>query len=60
MVDETPLRALAHLLDVNHTLKVIDLSMNKLGPRGVGLLAKALTRNIALRMIDLSHNALNS
>ncbi|KPA77046.1 hypothetical protein ABB37_07386 [Leptomonas pyrrhocoris] len=54
-----PLRALAAMIDANETLRYLNLRDNALGPRGVGIVAKALTKNIALTGIDLSANALN-
>lgn len=53
-----PLRALAAMLDANESLRYVNLRDNALGPRGVGILAKALTRNIALTGVDLSANQL--
>ncbi|TPP39869.1 Leucine Rich repeat family protein [Leishmania donovani] len=55
----SPLRALAAMLDANESLRYLNLRANALGPRGVGIIAKALTKNIALCGIDLSANALN-
>nr|CCM13661.1 hypothetical protein, conserved [Leishmania guyanensis] len=54
-----PLRALASMLDANESLRYLNLRANALGPRGIGIIAKALTRNIALCGVDLSANALN-
>ncbi|CBZ24544.1 conserved hypothetical protein [Leishmania mexicana MHOM/GT/2001/U1103] len=55
----SPLRALAAMLDANESLRYLNLRANALGSRGVGIIAKALTKNIALCGIDLSANALN-
>jgi Leucine-rich repeat (LRR) protein len=54
-----PLRALAAMIDANESLRYLNLRDNALGPRGVGIVAKALTKNIALTGIDLSANLLN-
>ncbi|GET86695.1 hypothetical protein, conserved [Leishmania tarentolae] len=54
-----PLRNLAAMLDANESLRYLNLRANALGPRGVGIIAKALTKNIALCGIDLSANMLN-
>ncbi|KAK7193973.1 Leucine Rich repeat [Novymonas esmeraldas] len=54
-----PLRALAAMLDANESLRYVNLRANALGLRGVGIVAKALTKNIALCGIDLSANALH-
>lgn len=54
-----PLRALAALIDANESLRYLNLRNNALGPRGVGIVAKALTKNIALTGIDLSANQLS-
>lgn len=51
-----PLRALAAMIDANESLRFLNLRDNALGPRGVGIIAKALTKNIALAGIDLSAN----
>ncbi|KPI87180.1 hypothetical protein ABL78_3742 [Leptomonas seymouri] len=53
-----PLRALASMIDSNESLRYLNLRDNALGPRGVGIIAKALTKNIALTGIDLSANGL--
>ncbi|KAG5485392.1 hypothetical protein LSCM4_06029 [Leishmania orientalis] len=54
-----PLRALAAMIDANESLRYLNLRANALGPRGVGIIAKAMTKNIGLCGIDLSANALN-
>lgn len=59
-VELAHIRALARTIDINETLKVLNLSHNKLGPNGVGVICKALTKNISLVMVDLSDNQLNA
>ncbi|KAG5484772.1 hypothetical protein LSCM1_06596 [Leishmania martiniquensis] len=54
-----PLRSLAAMIDANESLRYLNLRANALGPRGVGIIAKAMTKNIGLCGIDLSANALN-
>ncbi|KAG5510138.1 hypothetical protein JKF63_07034 [Porcisia hertigi] len=54
-----PLRALAAMLDANESLRYLNLRANALGPRGLGIIAKALTKNISLCGVDLSANALS-
>lgn len=59
-VELSNIRALARMIDANETLKVLDLSQNKLGPNGIGIIAKALTKNVSLVKVDLSDNQLNA
>eukprot|EP00796_Vickermania_ingenoplastis_P004811 gene4811-3453_t len=59
-VELVHIRALARMIDANETIKVLDLSHNKLGPNGVGIISKALTKNISMVMVDLSDNQLNA
>ncbi|KEG13183.1 hypothetical protein DQ04_01161010 [Trypanosoma grayi] len=54
-----PLRLLAKAIDVNETIKILDLSSNALGAHGFGVVGKALTKNIAIVALDLSDNQLN-
>lgn len=51
-----PLRRLAKLIDANEHIRVLDLAANRMGPVGVGIVAKALTKNIAIHSLDLSGN----
>lgn len=59
-VDLAHIRALARMIDENETIKILDLSRNKLGPNGIGIVSKALTKNISMVMVDLSDNGLNA
>ena len=51
-----PLNRLARFIDANETVKVLDLSGNHSGPVGVGVICKALCKNISIHTIDLSGN----
>lgn len=51
-----PLRRLGKMIDANSSLRVLDLSGNQMGPVGVGIVAKALTKNIAIHSLDISGN----
>ncbi|KAH8619222.1 putative Leucine Rich repeat [Trypanosoma vivax] len=55
-----PLRMLAKVIDVNETIKVLDLSGNALGQHGFGIIGKALTKNISIVALDLSDNQLSA
>lgn len=55
-----PLRALAAMIDENECMRYLNLRQNSLGPRGFGIIGKALTKNIALCGIDLSYNGLGA
>lgn len=59
-VELANIRALARMIDANESLKVMDLSHNELGPNGIGILSKALTKNISLVKVDFSDNQLNA
>lgn len=59
-VDLRSLRALAAMIDANESLRVMDLNHNTLGPNGIGIVCKALTKNICLQEMDLSDNALDA
>nr|CCC95267.1 unnamed protein product [Trypanosoma congolense IL3000] len=59
-VSLVPLRMLAKAIDVNETIKVLDLSSNMLGPLGFGIVCKALTKNISIVALDLSDNRLGA
>ncbi|CCW68353.1 unnamed protein product [Phytomonas sp. Hart1] len=47
------------MIEANEHLWVLQLGDNRLGAGGIGILAKALTRNIALVEVDFSDNELN-
>lgn len=59
-VELANIRALARMIDANESIKVLDLSNNQLGPNGIGIISKALTKNISLVKVDLSDNQLNA
>ena len=51
-----PLRRLGKVIDLNKSIKVIDLSGNGMGPVGAGIIAKAMCKNISIHTLDLSGN----
>lgn len=59
-VNLIPLRALARMIDLNETIKLLDLSYNDLGPNGIGILSKALTKNICMVEVNLAGNNLGA
>lgn len=52
------LRRLGNVIDDSKKLQVLDLSGNNMGPQGVGIIAKALTKNITIHTVNLSGNDL--
>lgn len=48
------LRRIGKMLDDTTTLRVFDISGNAMGPVGIGILAKALTKNISIHSLDIS------
>lgn len=50
------LRRLGKMIDANTSIRVLDLSANPMGPAGIGIVAKALTKNIAIHSLDISGN----
>lgn len=52
-VNFAPLRKLAKLLDETTALRQVNLSANNMGPHGVGIVAKAMTKNITIHTLDL-------
>jgi hypothetical protein len=51
-----PLRRLGKMIDANTSMRVLDLSGNQMGPVGIGIVSKALTKNIAIHSLDISGN----
>ena len=51
-----PIRRLGKVLDLNSSITSLDLSANGCGPVGVGILAKAMTKNVSVRTLDLGGN----
>ena len=47
---------IAHGLCLNKTIRILDLSRNNLGHKGVKLIVEALTGSPMLRSLDLSYN----
>jgi Ran GTPase-activating protein (RanGAP) involved in mRNA processing and transport len=52
------LRRLGAIIDGTKALRSVDFSGNGMGPVGVGILAKALTKNITIHTVNLSGNEL--
>lgn len=50
-----PLRKLGKLLDETTALRQVNLSTNAMGPHGVGIIAKAMTKNITIHTLDLDN-----
>ena len=53
-----PLNRLERFIDHNKTVRVLDLSGNRAGPKGVGIIAKAMCKNIGVSTLNLSANDL--